>query len=274
MRTGKGQKGQFNVREGMAFVMEDMEGLLPNGSYIRAGQHPWLITMVDKDFVEVVMCSTLSNDSEGKHRMNILDFENTVDIRNGCPPMSSPKVMINVVSVDTAMSFPKKELFSHRLRILNENTETRNFATEGPGSLCLDKKELDIVRNMINSYISNHQGYDTDLFGIEEAEENLFNLLDGEPVPKGFTEQAYRDRFEWEHLPKADHKAVYPAESKMHSYEKDDAKLLGTVRQRDAGSRPNIRQQKRDSSYRMSDVDKFTDSVTSIPVSKGPDIKK
>ena len=147
MRTGKGQKGRFDVREGMAFVMDDMEELSPEGAKRGAGGHPWLITMVDDDVVEVVMCKTLINNDSDKHRMHQLDFDNVTDIRDGCPPLDGSRKMTNAVCLDTVFTLPKKELFTHRLRLLNENTLDRNFSTEGHSALCMSEKELNIVRS-------------------------------------------------------------------------------------------------------------------------------
>lgn len=235
MRTGKGQKGRFDVREGMAFVMDDMEELSPEGTKRGAGGHPWLITMVDDDVIKVVMCKTLINNDSDKHRMHQLDFDNVTDICDGCPPLDGSRKMTNAVCLDTVFTLPKKELFTHRLRLLNENTLDRNFSTEGHSALCMSEKELNIVRSEINEYIGRH--YDPDMqdpFGFEAAEDNLYRLQSGEPVPDGFTNESFTRAFGWKHLPKADPNAVYPAESKMHPYEKRDVKIVKIVALRDS----------------------------------------
>lgn len=264
MRTGKGQRGRFDVLEGMAFMMDDMEDIAPKGVDIDAGNHPWLVTMVDDDVVEVVMCTTLSNDKTGKHRMQKLHHDNVTDLPTGCPPMDPPSVRLNAVSLDTVMVLPKKELFTRRLRLLNENTEEHNFSTKGIESLCLPDNELNLVRNELNEYLSKPGNLCADPFGYEEAENNLWAMYRNEPIPKGFTEQSFKDKFDWQFLPKSDKRAMYPAESRMHTYEKNDVELLRLVKQRDAGSDFYKQRHFKNQQYRPK-IDDFTEAVNSIP---------
>ena len=89
-RRGQTQKGQFEVQTGMAFTMPALKTILPNGEYIEAQKHPWLIVNTDDDFIEIVMCTTLWSDKENKHRSNKLKYENVTDITNPCPPLDPP----------------------------------------------------------------------------------------------------------------------------------------------------------------------------------------
>lgn len=234
MRTGVKQTGQFHIREGMAFVMQDMRFLAPNGRDINAGAHPWLITSVDEDSVEIVMCTTLKNDHEGKDRMYKLDRDDTIDLQDACPPLDNSEKMVNGLSLSTAFVFPKRQLFTHKLRLLNENTEERNFSTEQKKSLCMSEKELKFIRDDLNEYVRNHKGGEMpDPFHCQEMRGHLEDLEAGYPVPDGFTAKAYDSQFGWKRIKKADPRAVYPKESQMHVYELQNQKVLEIVRKRD-----------------------------------------
>ena len=273
MRTGKSQIGKFSITEGMAFIMEDMETLSPYGRDIGGGSHPWLVTMEDTNVVEVVMCTTLSSRSQNKHRINNLDHDGLVDLPTGCPPMDPPSARLNAVSLDTVMLLPKKELFTHKLKLLNENTERRNFTTEGYQSLRVSENELKLVQDSLNEYLNRFGGMSPDPFGYQDAENNLWDLYKGRKVPNGFTEQSYKDKFDWEFLPEADPKAAYPAESKMHDYEKNDANLLDSVRKRDKNN--SYRQRHFNRRSQRIENDDFTKAVDSIPTKpKSDDINK
>ena len=162
MRTGRTQKGRFDIHPGMCFIMHDMDDLASCGLEQMPGNHPWLVTSVDDDYVEIVMCSTLISDNEDKYRLYSLEYENVTDISNGCPPMDEYRM--SKVSMDTFMLLPKKELFSHSLRLLNNNTANCNFTTHGMESLCLCETSLNGIRKDINQYLADHPEYDYDPF--------------------------------------------------------------------------------------------------------------
>lgn len=233
MRKGKPQKGQFDVKPGMAFTMWDMPQLIDDKSIKDADRHLWLITDVYDDFVEIVMCNTMDCYKEGKHYKGTWNDDVTEDILNPCPPMDKPSERTSGVSVDTFMTLTKKELFSHKLQILNENTKTCNFKTQKMDSLCMDAKQLTVINNQINVWLSKNQAYDYDRRGCHTSEIHLDQLNEGKEVPEGFTYESYDKQFAWNHLPKADPRMVYPFEDTMHDYEKRDTTLVRIVRQRD-----------------------------------------
>lgn len=241
MRTGKRRNGQFDVQPGMAFIMRDMADLLPGRPEIRADLHPWLITAVDTDYVEIVMCSTLKSDVEDKNRGRSLDYDDTTDIPDGCPPMERTRE--SKASLNTFIMFPKKELFTHDISLLNDNTETRNFQTEGFKSLCLSEKVLTCIQDEINEYLCEHSKYEYDPFQCTLYADYLFDLEDGLETPKWFTKEMYEKQFGWKHIKPANENTVYPFEDKMHPYEKNDRRMLDIVRARDKKSnRPYQRQ--------------------------------
>lgn len=235
MRTGRNQKGVFNIQAGMAFIMPDMGELLEEGQDIEAYRHPWLILGKSDDYVEIVMCTTLSSNIEGKHNSHKLDFEDVTDIINSCPPLDAMRERINGVSMDTYKYFPKKELFSHTLRICNRNTPQRNFQTEGFKSLCLDERTLKNLRTEVRERALKSKDCKNDPFRCYEAEGYLDDLEFGEAVPEWFTRDWYRKNFGWEHIKSVNPNKVYPCEKDMAPYEKQDKKLVEIVRRRDSG---------------------------------------
>lgn len=230
-RKGTYQTGVFNVRPGMVFTMPDME-ILHSKPDIDADTHPWLVLQVFDDYIETVMCSTLECKTEDKHRTNDLKYDNVTDLTNPCPPMDRPEVRTGKVSLDTAIFLPKKELFSHKIKIWNENTPTRNFTTEGLKSLCMNKKEIDFIREEIRTYQKEYKETWYDPFHCEDSEEYIGNLELNLPVPDGFTKETYDKRFGWQHLPKANTYAVYPFEDQMYDYEKQDPELIKIARKK------------------------------------------
>lgn len=235
MRTGKPQKGRFTVEPGMAFRMKDLDELLPDGQECQAGRHPWLITRVDDNYIEMVMCRTLTNNAEGKHNLNVLDYENAEDIIKSCPPMDPSSVRQQAFCKDQFKIFPKKELFSHRLQILNENDEHRNFETEGHASLCMDSNTLKYIRKQCVAFSRNLDETIMDPFGIQDAEYELADMEEGSEK-LALAQKSFADRFGWSHLKQADTRAVYPFEDQMKPYEENDRVLLFTVRDRDKGT--------------------------------------
>lgn len=234
MRTGKYQKGQFNVMSGMAFVMPDLDEVLPDGQSYEAGRHPWIITRVDDYYVEMVMCSTLSNNHENKHRMNVLlEKPNVSDISKTCPPMDPPNECMSCMSMDKFKIFPKVQLFSHDLRLLNNNTVDRNFKTEGMESLCIDSDELKFIRKELLKYSVDIPEFKMDPFGYFEAEDCWCGIQEGEPVLDNFTEESFMERFDWTHIKQADPLAIYPTEDKLNEFEKEDKKLIAKIHYRD-----------------------------------------
>lgn len=225
MRTGVFQKGQFNIKSGMIFIMPDLDVMRKRPDDINAGSHPWLITQVYDDYIEIVMCTTTSSKTENKHRLNQLYHDNKTDISHPCPPMDRPKDRIQSVSLDTAMLFPKKELFSHKIKLCNENTEKYNLATHGMDALCLRKTDVKYIQDELFQYQKNHRKLTHDPYDCEEQESYLYDLEEGYTVPDWFTKEKYDQQFTWKHLPKADWKAVYPFEDQMHDYEKNDPEL-------------------------------------------------
>lgn len=251
MRTGISQKGQFNVKPGMTFVMPGLRNKIKDREdrYIDAGKHPWLVLSVSDDYVEMVMCTTLSSEYEHKHRLDNLDYPNITDIVNSCPPMDPMSERVSGVSMDTYKYFPKKELFSHNLYLLNRNTPKRNFQTEGIESLRLDSATLKNIRKEVRNYALTISSEDNDPFHCYEQEGYLENLESGEPVPEWFTKESYERQFGWRHLKNADPLAVYPRENEMAPYEKQDRGLVEIVRKHDG---------------QLDDTDDFTQAVNSI----------
>lgn len=230
MRTGKFQNGRFDVQPGMAFMMPSMSVLYKGKYEKRAGEHPWLITAVNDDSIEIVMCSTLKFDKEDKYRLYSLAYDDA-DIHDGCPPMENGRT--SRASLDTFMVLPKKDFFTHDLKLLNDNTAVCNFRTKGMESLCMSDKMINYLCAEINEYLADHSAYDYDPYQCMYSENCLLDLEDGLPVPEGFTEQAYRERYGWEDLPEADPYAAYPFEDTMHPYERNDHVMLKLVRTRD-----------------------------------------
>ena len=228
-RKGQKQKGQFDVKPGMVFTMPNMSDISRKYG-VGANEHPWLVLKTYDDYVEVVMCSTLWSNKENKHRTSSLDHENTTDIVNPCPPMDRPQVRMSKVSLDTFTYIKKKDLFSNQLQIWNNNTPKRNFTTENTNALCLNQNELSNLRKEVLQYLLKHPEINYDPWKCEESENNLYNLKDGFPVPKNFTKESYDKQFGWQHLPKADWKAIYPFEDQMHDYEKQDPELVKIAR--------------------------------------------
>lgn len=231
MRTGIEQRGKFDIRQGMAFQMKDLNHILKDGRSYGAGVHPWLITKVEENYVEAVMCITLTGN--GKHRMFKTDYDDIEDVVNHCPPMDPKSDHTSGINKGKFIMFPKKELFGHELKILNGNTKERNFATEGYDSLCMDKKSVRFIRSKCLEYSMSHPDIDIDPFGIQKVQEMLDDLEDGYPVPKGFSKDGFQKKYGWEHIEDADPNAVYPKEEEMAWYEKKDEKLLSIVRERD-----------------------------------------
>ncbi len=230
MRTGKPQKGRFSVEPGMAFRMKDLDEMLPNGKEFGAGNHPWLITRVDDNYVEMVMCRTLASSIESKHVMHKLDFDDVEDITNPCPPMESGQGRTQAFCMDKFRIFPKKELFTHKLSILNDNNKKRNFETEGHESLCMDQESLKYIRKKCLAYSHNLPEYMIDPYGIQDAEYALEDTPDDELEA---VQRVFNDKYGWSAIRQADTRAVYPFEDQMRPYEEADKVLVATVRERD-----------------------------------------
>lgn len=231
MRTGRKQTGQFDVQPGMAFIMKDMNDLIPWRAERSPGNNPWLVTTVDDDYVEVVMCSLMPPQYDNKHRYNSLRHDDVTDIQNGCPPISNDRDI--KASLSTFMVFPKKELFSHQLSLLNDNTKMRNFQREGTKSLCISEDVLNNIRDEINEYMADHSKYNCDPFKCMEMADYQFELENGGDVPQWFTKHTYEMELGWNNLPSADMSAAYPFEDQMHPYEQADKDMVQTVRNRD-----------------------------------------
>ena len=225
-RTGTFQKGQFNVKNGMVFLMPELKILDKRSQMLQSDTHPWLITQVYDDYIEMVMCTTTTSNIENKHRIHRLNYDNQTDIRHPCPPMDKPEIRIQSVSLDTAMLLPKKELFSHKIKLCNESTEKYNLATHGMDALCLRKTDLSYIRKELAAYQKDHRQLTYDPFLCEDQESYLYDLEEGYTVPDWFTKEKYNQQFAWKHLPKADWKAVYPFKDQMHDYEKQYDSLL------------------------------------------------
>lgn len=232
VRLGKTQKGRFDVESGMAFRMHDLKDILSEDEKCKADKHPWLITKVYDNYVEIVMCTTLTENSENKHRLYELNHDNLEDIPNPCPPMDPNSQRQQAFCKDKFRILPKKELFSHKLQILNQNNPYRNFETEDRKSLCLDEEMLKFIRKQCLAYSSNLSDMEMDPFGVLEAE---YKLAD---IPEGTKELAkaqkeFNKKYGWSYLKQADTRAVYPFEDQMNPYEENDKVLLATVQERD-----------------------------------------
>ncbi len=236
-RQGQKQNGQFDVQPGMVFTMPRLEQIHPNGHRINAGEHPWLIVNTDDYYVEIVMCTTLESDKENKHRWNRLNYDNTTDITHPCPPMDRPEVRTSMVSLDTFMVLPKKELFFHTIKICNENTKERNFTTEKTKSLCLNQKDLKYIRKELMQYVNHNPQNNYDPYGCYAANDFFYDMQHGFTNPNKKTQQSYEKQFGWKHMKKAEKYAVYPFEDQMHDYEKDDYELLKIARLKKYGSK-------------------------------------
>ena len=225
-RRGQTQKGQFEVQTGMAFTMPALKTILPNGEYIEAQKHPWLIVNTDDDFIEIVMCTTLWSDKENKHRSNKLKYENVTDITNPCPPLDPPNERGSLVMLDTFTTFPKKLLFTHNLQICNTNTKHRNFTTEERKALCLNENEIKYIYQDICEYINKNPDYIYDQFGCYEITDTIYEIQHGiKPNNKNII-NTYNQQFAWKHIKPANPYAVYPFEDQMYDYEKQDDKLI------------------------------------------------
>lgn len=224
-RKGSKQKGKFDIKAGMVFTMPDMKHLHPNGNEIDAGIHPWLITNVMNNYIEIIMCTTITCNKEDKHRINNLSNDKT-DITNPCPPMDSPKIRTSGVSLNTFFILPKKELFSHPLQIQTENTPGNNFKTNGFNSLCLNAKDLKYIQDEISEYISHNSSLIYDKFGIEEASYELEDAIaDNNPdLPK--IKADYEREYGWQHLKDANPYAIYPYPDQLFEWEKNDTELV------------------------------------------------
>lgn len=260
MRTGRTQKGRFDIHPGMCFTMHDMDDLASCGLEQMPGNHPWLVTSVDDDYVEIVMCSTLISDNEDKYRLYSLEYKNVTDISNGCPPMDEHRM--SKASMDTFMLLPKKELFSHSLRLLNNNTANCNFTTHGMESLCLCETSLNGIRKDINQYLADHPEYDYDPFQCIASSDYMWQLENDEimDVPAGFTKEVYEKVFGWENIKEADKQAVYPKETQLHPYEACNEYMVRLIRHRD--------NRKPRSSIRLTDADLAAVSADSQSMGK------
>lgn len=229
-RKGMRQKGKFDVQPGMVFNMRAMKYVHPNGQNMGAEYHPWLILGVNKDYVEVVMCKTIGCNNENKNRFHKLTkYDNNLEIKNSCPPMENDNTRTGSISMDTFCMIPKKELFTKVIQIWNENSEQRNFKTEGFKSLCLDEKECKRLRNGTMNYVYHHPEVNYDPYDCEYNEEQLYNLENGHPVPSSFTLEMYEQKFAYDDLPEVAPSFFLPREEDLHPYEKKDKKLLHAI---------------------------------------------
>lgn len=225
-RKGTFQKGQFNVKSGMVFIMPTFHELNDQMKRDIVDTHPWLITQVYDDYIETIMCTTTLSNEENKHRLDRLDYDDKTDIRHPCPPMNRPEIRMQSISLNTAILIPKKELFSHKIKLCNESTEKYNLATHGMDALCLRKTNLSYIRKELAAYQKNHRQLVYDPFMCEDQESYLYDLEYDIQVPDWFTKEKYDQQFAWKHLPKADWKAVHPFKDQMHDYEKQYDSLL------------------------------------------------
>lgn len=248
-RTGINQIGQFEVQTGMVFTMPEMINLHPKGIEINANSHPWIITNNYNDYIEVVMCTTLSSTTEKKHRYNQLNQDNKTDILQPCPPMDRPEIRTSSVSLDTAMLLKKQDLFSNTLKIWNNNTPNCNFTTHKEKSLCLQKPDITNLQNELREYQHNHKETPFDPDCCEEQEAFLYDLEDGLPVPKGFTKESYNKQFGWQHIKPANPYAVYPFEDQMYDYEKQDPELVKIARLKKQAIQKQKRKQQADDKF-------------------------
>ena len=225
-RQGIWQTGKFDIKTGMVFTMPDMPNIFKDKKETGTDIHPWLVLNTKNDYVEIIMCSTLISNKENKHRIFTFNDENETDITNPCPPMDKPEDRTSKVSFDTFRIIPKKELFSHKIKICNNSTKTRNLATEGLQALCLNNNDVKFIRKETMEFIYDHPLYNYDPFKCEKQSELLYDLQHNYPVPKGFTQQSYDKQFAWQHIKPAYKYAVYPFEDQMYDYEKNDPNLL------------------------------------------------
>lgn len=255
------------MQPGMAFVMSDMDNLAPYGPERMAGNHPWLVTAVDDDYVEIVMCSTVLSAKEDKYRLYSLEYDNVSDIPNACPPLDSDRM--SKASLDTFMLLPKKELFSHTLMLCNNNTEACNFNTRGMDSLCLNSVSLRGVQKDINQYLAEHPEYEYDPFACIENSDYMWQLENDEVmnVPKMFTKEAYEKVFGWKTMDEADKSAVYPTEKRLHPYEIANSYMMKIIRNRDA-EKPWMRQ-RRESTGALTERDLAAVPVDSWDIKDG-----
>lgn len=234
MRKGTKQTGKFQIQEGMAFTMPSMKQLHTYGMKIKANIHPWLIVNKFEDYVEIVMCTTLSSNEENKHRISLIyndnNNDNITDILHPCPPMDRPNNRMSGVSLDTAMLLPIKELFSNPIQILNNNNPRCNFTTHGLKALCLQQPDLRYLQKELSEYQQQHPDKKDDPFHCYEQIGYVYNLEDGDPVPKGFTKESYDKQFGWQHIKPANPYAIYPFEDQMYDYEKQDPELVKIAR--------------------------------------------
>lgn len=234
-RKGIKQKGQFNIQSGMAFTMSDMPDICKKYN-IGAEQHPWLILRTEDDYVEIIMCSTLWSNKEDKHNYRALSYDNTTDITNTCPPLDRTNIRGTKVSFDTFMMLKKKDLFSHEIKICNENTPTRNFTTEGLKSLCLSQNDRKNIRKETLEYTVRHPEFNYDPYNCENAKELL-------------TEKEYQKQFGWQHIKPANPYAIYPFEDQMYDYEKQDPELVKIARLKKQAIQKQKRKQQADDKF-------------------------
>lgn len=97
------------------------------------------------------------------------DTNDKTDITYPRPPMDRPEVRTSMVSLDTFMVLPKKELFFHTIKICNENTKERNFTTEKTKSLCLNQKDLKYIRKELMQYVNHNPQNNYDPYGCYAA---------------------------------------------------------------------------------------------------------
>lgn len=229
-RKGKRQKSQFDVKPGMVFDMQAMKFIHPNGEVIGAGYHPWLILNVEDDYVETVMCKTLSCNNENKHKMyKARKYDNVEQISNSCPPMESDDTRKGAINMDTFLMIPKKQFFSKVIQVWNQNTEERNFKTEGLKSLCLESKEVKRLKKETMNYLYKHPEVNYDPYECEYNEEQIYKLLHGEQVDSSFTAEMYERNFKYDNLPKANPAFLLPYEDCLNPYEKKDKNLLHAI---------------------------------------------
>lgn len=229
MRTGRFQKGRFDVKAGMAFVMPDLNDMSPTigaRKNVNMGGHPQIILAVHDNYVETIMSSTLSCASEGKHRLYQLENDNVSDIVHPCPPMDPSNERMSLVSFDTFRLIPKHVLFEHRMQILNATTPKRNFATEGLDALCMDVAECKNIRKEALRYACDRMEEDEyDPYHIQRAEEDLDDGI--------ITENEFDNRFGWKKMKSADELALYPEKNDLFPHEKTDKKLIHIIQERE-----------------------------------------
>lgn len=229
-RKGKPQKGKFDIQPGMVFNMRALKYLHPNGEVIGAEYHPFLVMDVKDDYVEIVMCKTIACNNENKNRFyKLKKYDNVAEIENSCPPMENDDTRKGGISMDTFCMIPKKDLFSKKLQVWNENSETRNFKTEGLKSLCLDQNEVQRLRHKTMDFLYHHPEVKYDPYDCEYSEKQLEKLEKGEMVESSFTLEMYERKFNYEDLPEASPFFLLPREEDLHAYEKQDKNLLHAI---------------------------------------------